>query len=689
MDDIYVEGACKLPHGQNSSTESALWLEGLLEVGGTYRSRAVSAELYQTSSVMLKRLAVEKLYEASAILQKLSQVRKTLEFSQLKTSLEQKLLLALQEKNLNKTLLSYENLLELANSRSDAHCIQQSIAVALSFIRESTSAQCGAALEIQDTLSILQLADQLSKIGLLDVVQQVISRSISQYILSRYEAELCRATLFASTQVGVRMNVAPLHVLYESIHSVLLHIELRLENGSATTTQINELIFLDLFEAWSQVIDEALVEVERGVRERFFAQSKHTREDLSSLKCLDAAIEDTILVDRICKAQHSRFQKCLEKLPLHEVSLLSQLRKDCYELFPLLRKLADYYVLLEDRYLSSSALTFTNMQNLQEVNTSQTASTTLDDVFFVVSRSVRRSFAFVDPAVTSILLKNTSSTLMEFSKQYMDIFLRQTPESSARKFPELHQYDAYLHGNRKRSKRSDIDDLVIALAPINTVSIMSCRLQQLLNDTELLRSAIFPASAESDSISNTLKLIKSLSLELVHSCKDYVSNVSRCRLNLHGEVWEKLATTDYVISNEAYHMESIGTWVNDTLMFLLNDFCTASDVLTQENNELLIRFASESLSTRLENITKACLSFNHLGALRFERELRYLISGLSSATSLHLREHFSRLTQLSVLLSAETKSEADSYLTDMTHHTSWKLAENDVEKILSLRVDLA
>ena len=111
--------------------------------------------------------------------------------------------------------------------------------------------------------------------------------------------------------------------------------------------------------------------------------------------------------------------------------------------------------------------------------------------------------------------------------------------------------------------------------------------------------------------------------------------------------------------------------------------------MIKESSELFIQLASEGLSTRLENIVKTRLSFNHLGALKFERELRVMISGLSGASSFRVRENFARLTQLSVVLSAETQNEVENYLVDMRHQSSWKLSESDAQKIVSLRVDLA
>mmetsp|Transcript_2872 Transcript_2872/g.10393 ORF Transcript_2872/g.10393 Transcript_2872/m.10393 type:complete len:88 (+) Transcript_2872:2029-2292(+) len=85
---------------------------------------------------------------------------------------------------------------------------------------------------------------------------------------------------------------------------------------------------------------------------------------------------------------------------------------------------------------------------------------------------------------------------------------------------------------------------------------------------------------------------------------------------------------------------------------------------------------------------KTRLSFNHLGSLKFERELRQLISGLSSLTHFRIRQAFTRLVQITVLLSAETLHEVDNYLVDMRRQSTWKLSESDVLQVMKLRVDL-
>ena len=82
-------------------------------------------------------------------------------------------------------------------------------------------------------------------------------------------------------------------------------------------------------------------------------------------------------------------------------------------------------------------------------------------------------------------------------------------------------------------------------------------------------------------------------------------------------------------------------------------------------------------------------SFNQLGGLQLDRDVRGLVSALSSGemTSRTVRDKFARLNQLAVVLSLEAVDELMDYWADDSGHINWRLSAEEVKSVLLLRVD--
>ena len=67
-----------------------------------------------------------------------------------------------------------------------------------------------------------------------------------------------------------------------------------------------------------------------------------------------------------------------------------------------------------------------------------------------------------------------------------------------------------------------------------------------------------------------------------------------------------------------------------------------------------------------------------------DKEIRVLINYLTSLTSWSIREKFSRLTQIAILLSLENLTELFEYWNSPLTIT-WRLTPNEIRQILLLR----
>lgn len=80
--------------------------------------------------------------------------------------------------------------------------------------------------------------------------------------------------------------------------------------------------------------------------------------------------------------------------------------------------------------------------------------------------------------------------------------------------------------------------------------------------------------------------------------------------------------------------------------------------------------------------------FSRLGGLLFDREVRSLVSYFTNVTTWSIRDKFSRLTQMAVVLNLESLSEVSDLCgsSELTNASS-KLTSAEIRQVLSLRLD--
>lgn len=79
------------------------------------------------------------------------------------------------------------------------------------------------------------------------------------------------------------------------------------------------------------------------------------------------------------------------------------------------------------------------------------------------------------------------------------------------------------------------------------------------------------------------------------------------------------------------------------------------------------------------------ISFLQMGGLVLDKEIRTLVSYMSNATSWSIREKFTRLTQIALILNLENVSEISEYWGSDTCSFTWRLTAKEIRQFLFLR----
>tara|TARA_Y100001954_G_scaffold213290_1_gene241800 strand:- start:10822 stop:12771 length:1950 start_codon:yes stop_codon:yes gene_type:complete len=586
-----------------------------------------------------------------------------------------KLVAAINENRLVDSLLVRGSLIELekaASRASSSGTVDDLMENSINFVRSATSDFCHAALQSKEVLKVINLSNILVRVQLQGVVESVVKASIKELFSTKFTAEFNVHGSTISHGDEIRLNTLPLHVLYNFINMFLTQIIQEKDVREKSGTQH---VLATLFSTWLDLLELFLLDFAGHIEKRYLPDRSNVSKE--SLKHLDGAIEDIILLNRICRAQHTIFVESLSRIRIQQIQDSIMFSRETHDtLLPTLSKLVKYCLQLEEKHMHSSVYAFGRPIQI----------TALDDIFFIMSRSIRRTLAFADPSRTAKLLKITHTTLAELFELSIKVHFELDPITVNKLFALSENSMAEIH----MSEIAYTEPLARLVNPINAASMAADRTLHLLKDVDTLCGELFSDSIKISEIIASTEALNNIADQFTNWYESCVSSIIRERMKVIAEVCEQAANEIYVLSEDDYAtIDLTSTWAHSLLVYLLDDFRTVSNVFTKQVTERYIHLKVESLSTRLETVAKTRLSFNHLGALRFEREIRLLISGLSNVRNFYIRDVFARLTQISVLLSAETRSEVENYLSDTQHQSSWKLSESDITKVLSLRVDFS
>lgn len=124
-----------------------------------------------------------------------------------------------------------------------------------------------------------------------------------------------------------------------------------------------------------------------------------------------------------------------------------------------------------------------------------------------------------------------------------------------------------------------------------------------------------------------------------------------------------------------------------TAMITMNvDSSAAQDALTPNNFQQLFAAIVNFLVRPWETLIRQ-MRFTELGALRFDRDLRNVVTYLSSQTSFGagmLRDSFARLQQIATLLQLEGEDDPEGFVAGS--EISWRLSAKEIKAILAQRV---
>lgn len=339
-------------------------------------------------------------------------------------------------------------------------------------------------------------------------------------------------------------------------------------------------------------------------------------------------------------------------------------------------KIYEIYCSLEFLYIKKSIYIAFNVEEYGNFLT----SSIVDDVLYISERSIKRAIQTVSYECVSSVLDSVNSAFT--CHVFPELSGRITRQASCIKTDQLVDAIEFHHVSAGNTQaKLEFHAFIRSLNDIDAMSEVILKLDELLISGEMHGKI-----KEEEYILNCTRNLKESSLQFKNLCSKMVDVVSNAFVDIFGTCLQILTATSYELAHDKYE-DNHNNWIGQIIVVFQKITENLVPIMSSSNFSKVVHQILEDLSRRIEMIVMTRLRFNHLGGLHFEREIRKLVANLTSLMQCQMRDIFSRLNQIGMVLSFETFDEIMDYWGDRSGLLTWRINRSEVKRILSLRVD--
>lgn len=354
-----------------------------------------------------------------------------------------------------------------------------------------------------------------------------------------------------------------------------------------------------------------------------------------------------------------------------------------------IQELLGTYILYERYFMEESVIKAISLDTFE---TGQQCSSMVDDVFFIIKKCIFRSIqthsldgicAVINIAATCLegdFLSSIKTTLKNgYSSRYMDLSLAYNAFQTSIQQGRLQNPDS------ENSKTNFIVQL-------NNADMSAEYIETLLTTISSQIADTFPMMAEKEKslLDSCLSQIKAVgdSFRAVIEFGMQQLRSSAIKPRLHPWVDQFLSHNHVLTEDELQIYEAGETFIQFLIVKIDSLLLSFKSLLSTRNYDALVGILATDITSRFERAIKES-TFNRLGGLILDQEVRALGTFLTGATSWSVRDKLARLSQIATLLNLEKVSELADYWNPLDGNESitWRLTSNEARLILALRVD--
>uniref|UniRef100_A0A0K8RIP1 Conserved oligomeric Golgi complex subunit 4 n=1 Tax=Ixodes ricinus TaxID=34613 RepID=A0A0K8RIP1_IXORI len=362
------------------------------------------------------------------------------------------------------------------------------------------------------------------------------------------------------------------------------------------------------------------------------------------------------------------------------------------ELCKCMQEIVSSYIMMEEYFLLESVRKAIEVDTIEE---NSPCSSMLDDVFFILKKCLKRAFssASVDGACAML---NHSCSLLETD------FAGELSERLKLGFPpsgilDLSQAYSMIQSSFQQGRIQPAETVekarAVFLTTLNNVEMAREYIKTLASSLQedLQKSFSSATEQETAKLESCLADLSNSALKFQSLLSSGVSELCNTAVKPHIKSWaDTFQATDHSLTEDDFTSyeanDGIRPFLQTFIVTLDGVLKSFKDDLIPANYDSLVNLTAAETTFQLEKtIFKS--SFNRLGGLQFDKELRYLISYMTSVTTWSIRDKFSRVSQISTLLNMEMVSEILDIWGTNAGPMTWRLTPAEVRQVLSLRND--
>nr|CAG4650816.1 EOG090X02VY [Simocephalus serrulatus]SVE94130.1 EOG090X02VY [Simocephalus serrulatus] len=348
------------------------------------------------------------------------------------------------------------------------------------------------------------------------------------------------------------------------------------------------------------------------------------------------------------------------------------------------------YIMLERYFLSESVSKAVTMDTTME---GSLTSSIVDDVFFLVKKSIRRSLTSCSVDSICAVINNACALLEE---DYAFVFQQHFKQGFPSGYLDLTQaYNVIQSSIQQGSIRLQSSDtektkanFLITLNNVETSIECIETLDKNVSYEIQVNLGSTMTSREQEKIKSCLTGFKSTITKFRQLLDFGHEQLKSSAIKPRIKPWvDQLLSVNHVIDEEEFSCyEAQDPFIQELNLHLDGFMSGFKDSLTPNNYQTLIGTLTSQVAQQFEKVILKT-NFNRLGALQLDKEVRALVTYLSTATTWTIRDRLTRLTQIVTLLNLENLTEITEYWGPNASSITWRLTPQEVRQILMLRTD--
>lgn len=359
-------------------------------------------------------------------------------------------------------------------------------------------------------------------------------------------------------------------------------------------------------------------------------------------------------------------------------------------------ELLGHYLQLDQYFMEESISKAVAMDSV-DTGDGQTSSM-VDDTFFIIKKSIRRAISTGSLDGTCALI-NTGCRVLE--SDFCAVLKARLRSGYPAGYMDLTQ-QAYnvLHTSIQQGRLPAANTVVVGadaeqtrvafVVALNNADESMEYVDQLCDSILVEIEQAMPRLKENErgKLESCLSGLSAVSTNLKEVIEYGMQQLRASAVKPRVNPWvDAFMNISHHLTEDELSAYEAGTSFVQTLMMHLDSLLLSfKDILTDANYDAFVAMVTAEVTQRLEKVILKS-TYNRLGGLILDKEMRTLAGYLTTSTSWTVRDKFARLTQIATILNLEKVQEISDYWGNHEGALTWRLTPADVRQVLSLRTD--